>query len=106
MKIRHGQAGREVERHNVLLYNLYRLVVLTSLLVSAFIIQLSSPDAQPNLPFYYLIIGAYVFSAGFFALYAGGAPSRTPGRRCDSPAASFAKQRTRVRGRADDSAMA
>jgi two-component system sensor histidine kinase PilS (NtrC family) len=72
MKIRHGQTEREVERRNVLLYNIYRLVVLTSLLVSALIIQLSSPDAQPNLPFYYLIIGAYAFSAGFFALYAGG----------------------------------
>jgi len=61
-----------VERRNVLLYNIYRLVVLTSLLVSAFIIQLSSPDTQPNPPFYYLILGAYGFSALFFALYAGG----------------------------------
>jgi signal transduction histidine kinase len=63
---------RTVERRNVLLYNIYRLVVLTSLLVSAFIIQLSSPDTQPNPPFYYLILGAYGFSAVFFALYAVG----------------------------------
>ena len=61
-----------VERRNVFLYNVYRLVVLTSLLVSAIIIQLSSPDTQPNPPFYYLILGAYGFSAVFFALYAGG----------------------------------
>jgi signal transduction histidine kinase len=61
-----------VERRNVLLYNVYRLVVLTSLLVSAIIIQLSSQDSESNLPFYYLIIGAYGFSAVFFALYAGG----------------------------------
>jgi len=61
---------RPVEKRHVLLYNLYRLVVLTSLLVSAFIIQLSSPEAQPNLPFYYLILGAYGFSAVFFGLYA------------------------------------
>ena len=61
-----------VERRNVLLYNVYRLVVLTSLLVSAIIIQLSSQDSEPNLPFYYLILGAYGFSAVFFALYAGG----------------------------------
>jgi len=60
------------ERRHVLLYNVYRVVVLTSLLISAFIIQLSSSDAQPNLPFYYLILGAYGFSALFFALYAGG----------------------------------
>jgi two-component system sensor histidine kinase PilS (NtrC family) len=63
---------RTVERRHVFLYNVYRLVVLTSLLVSAIIIQLSSPDAPSNLPFYYLILGAYVFSAAFFALYAGG----------------------------------
>jgi two-component system sensor histidine kinase HydH len=63
---------RSMEKKHVLLYNLYRLVVLTSLLVSAFIIQLSSPDSQPNLPFYYLILGAYGFSALFFALYAWG----------------------------------
>ena len=61
-----------VDRRNVFLYNIYRLVVLTSLLVSAIIIQLSSPDSQPNLPFYYLILVAYGFSAVFFALYAGG----------------------------------
>jgi two-component system sensor histidine kinase PilS (NtrC family) len=51
---------------------MYRLAVLTSLLVSAFIIQLSSSDAQPNLPFYYLIFGAYGFSAIVFGLYAWG----------------------------------
>ncbi len=48
---------RTVEKRPVLLYNLYRLAVLTSLLVSALIIQLSSPEAQPNLPFYYLTRG-------------------------------------------------
>ena len=63
---------RLIEKRHVLLYNLYRLAVLTSLLVSAFIIQLSSPDSQPNLPFYYLIFGAYGFSALFFGLYAWG----------------------------------
>jgi two-component system sensor histidine kinase PilS (NtrC family) len=66
------KAEAAVERRNVFLYNVYRLVVLTSLLVSALIIQLSSPDAQPNPPFYYLVLGAYVFSALFFALYASG----------------------------------
>jgi len=63
---------RSIEKKHVLLYNLYRLAVLTSLLVSAFIIQLSSSDAQPNLPFYYLIFGAYGFSAIVFGLYAWG----------------------------------
>ena len=70
MKARLGMRARTVERRNVLLYNVYRLVVLTSLLVSALIIQLSSPDSELNLPFYYVIIGAYVFSAVFFVLYA------------------------------------
>jgi len=63
---------RLIEKKHVLLYNLYRLAVITSLLVSAFIIQLSSPDSQPNLPFYYLILGAYGFSALFFGLYVWG----------------------------------
>jgi two-component system sensor histidine kinase PilS (NtrC family) len=63
---------RSIEKKHVLLYNLYRLVVLTSLLVSAFIIQLSSPESLPNLPFYYLILGAYGFSALFFGLYVWG----------------------------------
>jgi signal transduction histidine kinase len=66
------KADPAVERRNVFLYNVYRLVVLTSLLVSALIIQLSSPDTQPNPPFYYLVLGAYGFSALFFALYAAG----------------------------------
>jgi len=72
MKTGRGYGEAAVERRNVFLYNIYRLVVLTSLLAAAFIIQLSSPEAQPNLPFYYLILGAYGFSAVFFALYAGG----------------------------------
>lgn len=59
---------RTIERRNVRLYGLYRLVVLTSLLVAAFIIQLSSPESPANLAFYYLILGAYAFSALFFAL--------------------------------------
>ena len=61
-----------VERRNVFWYIIFRLIVVTSLLVSAVIIQLSSPESPANLPFYYLILGAYVFSALFFALYAGG----------------------------------
>ncbi len=72
MKARHIKRERTVELRSVFLYNIYRLVVLTSLLVSALIIQLSSPDSELNLPFYYLIVGAYAFSAVFFALYAGG----------------------------------
>jgi signal transduction histidine kinase len=67
-----GRTAAPVERRHVLLYNVCRVVVLTSLLIAAFIIQLSSPDALPNLPFYYLVLGAYGFSAVFFGLYAGG----------------------------------
>jgi signal transduction histidine kinase len=72
MKARGMTMKRLIEKRHVLLYNLYRLAVLTSLLVSAFIIQLSSSDAQPNLPFYYLILGTYGFSALFFGLYVWG----------------------------------
>jgi len=61
--------GQTVERRGVLLYNIYRLVVLTSLLVSALIIQLSSPDAAPNLPFFYLVLAGYGLAAVYFGLY-------------------------------------
>ncbi len=67
-------AGRRgpVERRSVLLYNIYRLVVLTSLLVSALIIQFSSAEAGPNLPFYYVVLAGYGFAAVCFGLYAWG----------------------------------
>jgi signal transduction histidine kinase len=68
MKSGQGKRERDVEKRSVLLYNIYRLVVLTSLLVSALIIQLSSPESEPNLPFYYLLFGAYGFSAILFGL--------------------------------------
>jgi len=67
-----AKTGLAVERRNVFLYNVYRLVVLTSLLVSALIIQFSSPESALNLPFYYLIVGAYAFTAALFVLYAWG----------------------------------
>ena len=70
MKARSVGPERTVERKAVFRYNIYRLVVLTSLLVSALIIQFSSRDAEPNLAFYYLLVGAYAFSAVLFALYA------------------------------------
>jgi two-component system, NtrC family, sensor histidine kinase HydH len=72
MSAERRRAAAPVERRHVLLYNVYRVVVLTSLLIASFIIQLSSPETLPNLPFYYLVLGAYGFSAVFFALYAGG----------------------------------
>ena len=57
-----------VDKKHVRLYDLCRLGVLTSLLVSAFIIQLSSPEGDPNLPFYHLVFAAFGFSALFFGL--------------------------------------
>jgi signal transduction histidine kinase len=65
-------AAGGVERRSVLFYNVYRLVVLTSLLIAALIIQLSSSEAATTLPFYDVLIAAYVFSAAFFGLYAWG----------------------------------
>lgn len=72
MKARGTDRRCPVDRRYVFLYILYRVVVLTSLLASAFIIQLSSPDSEPNLPFFYLILAAYGFSALFFGLYLWG----------------------------------
>ena len=61
-----------VERRHIFFYSLYRLIVLPSLLVSALIIQFSSPDSEMNLPFYYLILAGYGFSAVLFVLYVWG----------------------------------
>ena len=72
MKARGTDRKSPVDRRYVFLYILYRVVVLTSLLASAFIIQLSSPDSEPNLPFFYLILAAYGFSALLFGLYLWG----------------------------------
>lgn len=72
LKARPAAAPGPVDRRSVFLYNIYRLVVLTSLLVSALIIQFSSPDAGPNLPFYYVILAGYGFSAVCFILYIWG----------------------------------
>jgi len=69
MRAGRGREGQTVERRSVLLYNIYRLVVLTSLLVSALIIQLSSPEAAPNLPFFYLVLAGYGLAAVYFGLY-------------------------------------
>ena len=72
VKPRPAGGPEPVERRSVLLYNVYRLVVLTSLLVSALIIQFSSSEGGPNLPFYYLILAGYGFAAVCFVLYAWG----------------------------------
>ncbi len=69
MRARRDGQGPAIERRHILLYNVYRLVVLTSLLVSALIIQLSSPDAAPNLPFFYLVVAGYGLAAVYFGLY-------------------------------------
>ena len=63
---------RAVEKKDVLKYVLFRLIILTSLLVSAVVIQLATPDSIPVLPFYYIILAGYGASALFFLAYLWG----------------------------------
>lgn len=63
------RTDRGVEKKDVLRYILFRLGILTSLLVSAVVIQLATPDSLPVLPFYYIILGGYGVSALFFLAY-------------------------------------
>ncbi len=66
------RADRAVEKKDILRHILFRLGVLTSLLVSAVVIQLATPDPLPVLPFYYIIVAGYAASAVFFLAYLWG----------------------------------
>jgi len=66
------RTDRAVERKDIVTYILFRLVILTSLLVSAIVIQLATPDTLPVLPFYYIILGGYGASALFFLAHLWG----------------------------------
>jgi len=59
-------------RRNVLWFIFLRLVIVTSLVVSAFIIQSITPVFLPLSPFYYLILFFYLLSFIYFILYLWG----------------------------------
>jgi two-component system sensor histidine kinase PilS (NtrC family) len=58
-----------MERKNILWLILVRLIIISSLLVSAVIIQFSASEFLPIIPFYYLILFAYFLSLFYFLGY-------------------------------------
>ena len=62
----------KVERKDVFWYIILRLIILTSILVSAVIIQLAGAPVFPIVPIFYLILVSYLVSAIFLLLYARG----------------------------------
>ena len=61
----------KVERKDVFWYIILRLIILTSILVSA-VIQLAGAPVFPIVPIFYLILVSYLVSAIFLLLYARG----------------------------------
>jgi len=59
----------DTQRKYLLSFILLRLIIVTSLLVSAVIIQFSTSTFLPLNPFYYLILTFYLFSFVYFLLY-------------------------------------
>ena len=58
-----------MERRNILWLILVRLIIISSLLVSAVIIQFSASEFLPIIPFYYLILFGYFLSLFYFLGY-------------------------------------
>jgi two-component system sensor histidine kinase PilS (NtrC family) len=69
-----SQAKEDItsRRRNVLWFIFLRLIIVTSLVVSAFIIQSITPVFLPLSPFYYLILFFYLLSLIYFILYLWG----------------------------------
>lgn len=61
-----------VEKKSLLWFIILRLVVVTSLLVSAVIIQYSTPAFIPILPLFYIVLGAYALSLLYLIFYKWG----------------------------------
>lgn len=57
------------EREDILRLILFRLIIITSLIVSAVIIQYSTSTFLPLNPFYYLILLSYILSFLYFIIY-------------------------------------
>ena len=62
----------KVERKDVFWYIILRLIILTSILVSAVIIQFAGAPVFPIVPIFYLILVSYLVSAIFLLFYAWG----------------------------------
>jgi signal transduction histidine kinase len=59
----------KTQKRHIFWYVLIRLIAVTSILVSVVIIQSSTTDFIPVIPFYFLVLLAYLASLVFLALY-------------------------------------
>ena len=62
----------KVERKDVFWYIVLRLIIVTSILVAAVIIQLAGAAIVPMVPIFSLLLAIYVLSAAYFLFYAFG----------------------------------
>ncbi len=58
----------KIEKRHILWFILIRLIAITSILVSVVIIQSSTTDFIPLIPFYYLVLMTYLFSLLYLCL--------------------------------------
>jgi signal transduction histidine kinase len=59
----------KTQKKQILWFILIRLVAVTSILVAVVIIQSSTSDFIPPLPFYYFVLVVYLLSLGYLGLY-------------------------------------
>ncbi len=59
----------KTQKRHILWFILIRLIAVTSILVAVVIIQHSTTDFMPLIPFYYLVLLAYLLSVVYLALY-------------------------------------
>jgi len=62
----------KVERKDIFWYIILRLIILTSILVSAVVIQFAGAPVFPIVPIFYLILVSYLVSAIFLLFYSWG----------------------------------
>jgi two-component system sensor histidine kinase PilS (NtrC family) len=61
-----------IERRDIFWYIILRLIIVTSILVSAVVLQLAGASVFPIVPVFYLIVLAYLMTVGCLLLYSRG----------------------------------
>lgn len=59
----------KTQKKHILWFILIRLIAVTSILVAVVIIQHSTTDFMPLIPFYFLVLAVYLFSLAYLGLY-------------------------------------
>jgi signal transduction histidine kinase len=64
--------GEKIERRDIFWYIILRLIIVTSILVSAVVLQLAGASVFPIVPVFYLILLSYLMTAVCLLLYSRG----------------------------------